>query len=117
MKIEMKHDSLFSTPEAAIILEVSKATIRKWVKDGKLILGHPVSNQTGFLIVGSSMRELLKGNPRYSWMDDSYDIPDEFRVEYLMAAKDKCMRELSAAETAMRNNRTQLDFILDQLFK
>lgn len=117
MKIKIKHDSLFGVPEVAIIFGVSEATVRKWVKDRKLILAHAVSYQNGFLIRGNEMRYLLKDNPRYSWPDDTYEIPEEFKTEYLLAAKDRCLRELSAAQTAMKTNMVQLNQIMNELFK
>ena len=117
MKITIKPDILFSVPEVVVICGVCEATVRKWVKDGKLRLGHSVSNQGAFLITGSSLMDHVWNDPRYNWRDYLYDIPEDRRVEYLLAAKDKCMRELSAAEIAMRKNRVQLDFVLHELFK
>jgi hypothetical protein len=116
MKIFIHHDSLFGVPEVALLLNVCEATVRKMIKDGKLVNGHPVSNQGAFLVRGCELRHLMRGNPNYDWVNETFDIPDEIKTNYLMAAKDRCIRELRAAEAAMRANMIQLDQIMNELF-
>lgn len=117
MRIKLESERLFSVPEMAIIIGVCEATVRKWVQNGKLHRAHTVSNQGAYAVNGRNLRDVLRGDPRFNWRDETVEIPDELKTKYLLAAKDKCMREFSAAEEAMKKEITQLNEIMKELFR
>lgn len=116
MTIKIIGDRLYSVNELAVIFDVCEPTIRNWVKNEKLRKAHPVSNQGAILVSGYDVAWNLIKDPRYNHRDNTLEISDERRLEYLVAAKDKCMREISAAETAMKREMSELNEILRELF-
>ena len=116
MRIKLEYDKLFSVPEVAIICDVCEATVRSWIKNGKLNKAHTMSNQGAIAVRSSELRNLLRDNPRFDRREDTFELPDDKKTEYLLAAKDKCMREISAAEHAMRKEMAQLNEVLRELF-
>ena len=117
MRIKLESERLFSIPEVAIIMGVCEATVRSWFQNGKLHRAHTVSNQWTYAVNGRDLRNLLHGNPRFSWRDETVEISDELKTKYLLVAKDKCMREFRAAEAAMKKEMAQLNEIMEELFK
>lgn len=117
MRIKLEWDKLFSVPEVAIICDVSEATVRSWIKNGKISRAHTISNQGAIAVRGNELWSLLRDNPSFNRIENTVDIPDDVKIRYLLAAKAKCMREISAAETALRKEMTQLNEILRELFE
>lgn len=116
MLIKIEGERLYSVPEIAIICGVSTAKVRTWVKNGELHKAHTVSNQGAIAIRGYDFREHLRCDPGYDWRTETIEISDDLKTEYLLAAKDKCMREISAADVALRKEMAQLNEILRELF-
>lgn len=115
MKVKIERERVYSTREVAIILDVCEATVRSWIKRGEIRRGHSVSSQ-GFVVTGYTVIDSLQGNPRYDRKDDSVEIPDEKRLEYLLAAKDKCTMEIRGAKSALHRELSELNDILEELF-
>ena len=103
----------YSTKQVALLFGVHEETVRKWVKDGKIHKGHSASAQGAFIISGSSLHWFVRENPKYKLVD----MNEHQRREYLLATKDKCMREITAAETIMHKNREELNEVINELFK
>lgn len=116
MKVKIKYDNLFSVPEVCVILDKDVRTVREMVHERKLELGRAVSNQGAFLIRGNSLWKFIEDDPRFNWREYTFDIPEERKTEYLLATKDRCMREIRAAKNALHSNTMDLEWAMRELF-
>lgn len=106
-------DKTYSTKQVAILLDVSEASVRSWIKSRKLGHCHSQSNQGAFLVMERQIEWFLRENPKYKRVE----LTGEKRREFLLAAKDKCRREIGAAETAIHREMLELNQIIDELFR
>lgn len=112
MKVKIYYDALYSVSQVAIVLGVNEATVRSWIKSGKIEAHNTSIERVSFRTRGYIIKKLLEEDPRFDIRTSTVDIPDERATDYLESTRAKCKLEIDIAMRRIEKETEELNDVL-----